>query len=222
MLRQGEIQHQLDASDIYTIGGKIEKVLLGLGFRREDMDKPVSAFSGGWQMRLKLAKMLLEAPSLLLLDEPTNHLDLDSLTWVEQFLNNYKGAMVIISHDRTFLDKVTERTWELSFGRIDVYKGNYSYYLKEKAERRAIEKGAYDNQQAKIKQTMRFVEKFRAKATKARQVQSRVKQLEKLELIELADEESRSALPFRRRRLPAGCPAGGGVSKSYNGTAGLQ
>ncbi len=194
--RQGELQHRLDGSDIYTIGGKIEKVLLGLGFRREDMEKPVSAFSGGWQMRLKLAKMLLEAPSLLLLDEPTNHLDLESLTWVEQFLRNYQGAMVIISHDRTFLDKTTDATWELSFGRIDVYKGNYSYYVTEKEERRAIEKGAYDNQQARIKQTMRFVERFRAKATKARQVQSRVKQLDKMDLIELADDEQQIRFTF--------------------------
>lgn len=219
LLRQGEIQHQLDASDIYTIGGKIEKILLGLGFRREDMDKPVNAFSGGWQMRLKLAKMLLEAPSLLLLDEPTNHLDLDSLTWVEQFLKNYNGSMVIISHDRTFLDKVTETTWELSFGRIDIYKGNYSYFIKERAERRAIEKGAYDNQQAKIKQTMRFVDKFRAKATKARQVQSRVKQLDKLERIELSEEESQIRFTF-----PPAPPSGRDVltvvrvSKSYNGS----
>ncbi len=217
LLRQGEIQHQLDASDIYTIGGKIEKILLGLGFRREDMEKPVNAFSGGWQMRLKLAKMLLEAPSLLLLDEPTNHLDLDSLTWVEQFLKNYNGSMVIISHDRTFLDKVTETTWELSFGRIDIYKGNYSYFIKERAERRAIEKGAYDNQQAKIKQTMRFVDKFRAKATKARQVQSRVKQLDKLERIELSEEESQIKFSF-----PPAPPSGRdvltveSVSKSYN------
>ena len=218
LLRQGDIQHQLDASDIYAITGKIEKILLGLGFRREDMEKPVNAFSGGWQMRLKLAKMLLEAPSLLLLDEPTNHLDLDSLTWVEQFLKNYSGSMVIISHDRTFLDKVTERTWELSFGRIDIYKGNYSYFLKERAERRIIEKGAYDNQQAKIKQTMRFVDKFRAKATKARQVQSRVKQLEKIDRIELSEEERQIKFTF-----PPAPPSGKDVltalkvGKSYNG-----
>lgn len=217
--RQGEIQHQLDGSEIYAIAGKIEKVLLGLGFRRDDMDKTVSSFSGGWQMRLKLAKMLLEAPSLLLLDEPTNHLDLDSLTWVEQYLNNYQGAMVIISHDRTFLDKVTSLTWELSFGRIDVYKGNYSYFVKEKAERRIIEKGAFDNQQAKIKQTMRFVDKFRAKATKARQVQSRVKQLEKLDRIELAEEERQIRFNF-----PPAPPSGRdvlvveGLSKCYNGS----
>lgn len=216
--RHGEIQHVLDGSDIYTIRSKIEKVLLGLGFSREDMEKPVSTFSGGWQMRLKLAKMLLEAPSLLLLDEPTNHLDLDSLTWVEQFLRNYKGAMIIISHDRMFLDKVTERTWDLSFGRLDVYKGNYSYYVKEKAERRSIEKGAYDNQQAKIKQTKRFVDKFRAKATKAKQVQSRVKQLEKMELVELSNDEHQIKFTF-----PPAPPSGRDVlqvervSKEYNG-----
>ncbi|MFT5702084.1 MAG: ATP-binding cassette subfamily F protein 3 [Desulforhopalus sp.] len=196
LLDHGEIQQQLDGSDIYSISGKIEKVLLGLGFKREDMEKPVVSFSGGWQMRLKLAKMLLESPSLLLLDEPTNHLDIVSLRWVEQFLKNYHGAMVIISHDRTFLDKTTERIWELSFGKIDVYKGNYTYYTTEKIERRAIEKGAYDNQQAKIKQTMKFVDKFRAKATKARQVQSRVKQLEKMDLIELSDDESQIKFRF--------------------------
>jgi len=215
--RQGELQHRLEGSDIYAIAGKIEKVLLGLGFKRDDLGKKVSAFSGGWQMRLKLAKMLLEAPSVLLLDEPTNHLDLDSLTWVEQFLKNYQGAMIIISHDRAFLDKVTELTWELSLGRIDTYKGNYSYFVKEKAERRAIEKGAYDNQQAKIRQTMRFVERFRAKATKARQAQSRVKQLEKMELIELSDDEQQIRFTFP----PA--PESGrdvlrveGLSKSYD------
>lgn len=206
--RHGEIQHLLDDSDIYTIKGKIEKVLLGLGFKRDDMEKPVSSFSGGWQMRLKLAKMLLEAPSLLLLDEPTNHLDLESLTWVEQFLRTYSGSMVIISHDRTFLDKVTLTTWEMSFGRVDIYKGNYSYYVKEKKERREIEKGAYDNQQAKIKQTMRFVDKFRAKATKAKQVQSRVKQLEKMERIELSGEEHKIKFSF-----PPAPPSGRDVLK---------
>jgi len=216
--RQGEIQHQLDGSDIYTIRGKIEKVLSGLGFLQQDLEKPVSTFSGGWQMRLKLAKMLLEAPSLLLLDEPTNHLDLESLTWVEQFLRSYKGAMVIISHDRTFLDKTTEFTWEISLGRLDVYKGNYTYYLKEKEERRAITKSAYDNQQAKIRQTMRFVERFRAKSTKARQVQSRVKQLEKMDLIELENREAQIKFTF-----PPAPPSGRDVlqvenlSKSYDG-----
>ena len=154
------------------------------------MDREASSFSGGWVMRLMLAKMLLAAPSLLLLDEPTNHLDLTSLTWLEEFLRSYNGAMVIISHDRMFLDKVTGTTWELSLGKLSVYKGNYSYYERERVERKAIEKAAYENQQAHIKQTMRFVERFRAKSTKAKQVQSRVKQLEKLDILELGDRKS--------------------------------
>ena len=147
-------------------------------------------------MRLMLAKMLLAAPSLLLLDEPTNHLDLTSLTWVEEFLCSYNGAMVIISHDRTFLDKVTTTTWELSLGKLSVYKGNYSYYEKEKVERKTIEKAAYDNQQAQIKQSMQFVQRFRAKSTKAKQVQSRVKQLEKMVLLEIGDEERQIRFSF--------------------------
>ena len=216
--RQGEIQHRLDGSDIYSMQAKIEKVLLGLGFKPEDMEKPVSAFSGGWLMRLKLAKMLLEAPSLLLLDEPTNHLDLESLTWVEEFLRSYKGAMVVVSHDRTFLDKTTTATWEISFGRVTTYKGNYTFYLASKDERRAVEKAAYENQQARINQTMRFVERFRAKSTKAKQVQSRLKQLDKMERIELADDELAISFSFP----PA--PSSGrdvlqveDLSKSYQG-----
>ncbi len=147
-------------------------------------------------MRLMLAKMLLAAPSLLLLDEPTNHLDLTSLTWVEEFLRSYDGAMVIISHDRTFLDKVTTTTWELSLGKLSVYKGNYSYYEKEKVERKTIEKAAYDNQQAQIKQSMQFIQRFRAKSTKAKQVQSRVKQLEKMELLELGESDRQIRFSF--------------------------
>ncbi len=196
LARQGELQHHLDGSDIYAIQAKIEKVLRGLGFQEEDMAAPVSSFSGGWLMRLMLAKMLLAAPSLLLLDEPTNHLDLDSLTWVEDFLKNYQGAMIIISHDRAFLDKTTNLTWELSLGNLTVYKGNYSFYVQEKEERSQIEKASYDNQQAKIRQTMRFVERFRAKSTKAKQVQSRIKQLEKMERIELSDNEQQIRFSF--------------------------
>ncbi len=216
--KQGEIQHRLDGSDIYTMQARIEKVLLGLGFRQDDMQRPVSEFSGGWMMRLKLAKMLLEAPSLLLLDEPTNHLDLESLTWLEDFLRTYPGGLVIVSHDRTFLDKATTATWELSFGKITTYKGNYSFYLKDKEERRTVERAAYENQQAKIRQTMRFVERFRAKSTKAKQVQSRLKQLEKMEVLELADDEVQVRFSFP----PA--PASGrdvlqveGLCKSYGG-----
>ncbi|PID76291.1 MAG: ABC transporter ATP-binding protein, partial [Deltaproteobacteria bacterium] len=131
-----------------------------------------------------------------LLDEPTNHLDLDSLTWLENFLAVYNGALVIISHDRAFLDRVTSQTVELSLGKLTSYKGNYSFFVREKAERRAVEKAAYNNQQAKIKQTMRFVERFRAKSTKAKQVQSRVKQLEKMDIIELAEDEQQIKFQF--------------------------
>ncbi len=194
--RQGEIQHRLEGSGIYTMRARIEKILLGLGFHKDDMDRPAASFSGGWVMRLMLAKMLLAAPSLLLLDEPTNHLDLTSLTWVEEFLRSYEGAMVIISHDRTFLDKVTSTTWELSLGKLSVYKGNYSYYEKEKVERKTIEKAAYDNQQAQIKQSMQFIQRFRAKSTKAKQVQSRVKQLEKMELLEIGEEDRQIHFSF--------------------------
>jgi ATP-binding cassette subfamily F protein 3 len=216
--RQGEIQHELEGSDIYSIRAKVEKVLQGLGFRSEDLEKPVASFSGGWVMRLLLAKMLLAAPSLLLLDEPTNHLDLESLTWVEEFLRSYKGAMIIISHDRTFLDHVTTLTWEISLGKLTVYKGNYSFYVKEKEERREIERAAFDNQQQKIRQTMRFVERFRAKSTKAKQVQSRVRQLEKMEIIELEEDERQIRFTF-----PPAPPSGRdvlqveGLTKSYDG-----
>ena len=220
LARQGEVQHILDASGIYTMAARIEKVLLGLGFAVADMTRPVSEFSGGWLMRLKLAKMLLAAPTLLLLDEPTNHLDLESLTWLEGFLRDYPGAMVIISHDRAFLDKITSQTWELSLGKLTTYKGNYSFYVGDKAERQAIEKGAYDNQQAKIRQTMRFVERFRSKATKARQAQSRLKQLEKMEIIELEEDERQ--IHFR---FPPSPPSGRDVlmvrelAKSYSDRA---
>jgi ATP-binding cassette, subfamily F, member 3 len=216
--RQGELQHQLEGHDIYSIRSRVEKVLMGLGFKLADLEAPVTSFSGGWLMRLMLAKMLLVSPSLLLLDEPTNHLDLESLTWVEEFFRTCPGAMVIISHDRTFLDKITKVTWELSLGKLSVFKGNYSYYVLEKAERRIIERGAYDNQQAKIKQTMRFVDRFRAKSTKAKQVQSRVKQLEKIDIIELSDDEQQIRFTF-----PPAPPCGRdvleieGVSKSYQG-----
>lgn len=215
--RQGDIQHKLDGSDIYSMQAKIEKVLLGLRFKQEDLSRPASEFSGGWLMRLKLAKMLLEAPSLLLLDEPTNHLDLESLTWVEEFLRTYNGAMVVVSHDRTFLDKATTTTWEVSYGKITSYKGNYTFYLAGKEERRSVEKAAYENQQARISQTMRFVERFRAKSTKAKQVQSRLKQLDKMELIELGDDELQIHFSF-----PPAPPSGRdvlqveGLEKSYD------
>jgi ATP-binding cassette subfamily F protein 3 len=201
--QQGELQHRLEKIDIFRMQSQIEKVLMGLGFSVEDFDRPSSSLSGGWLMRLMLAKLLLAMPDLLLLDEPTNHLDLDSLTWVENFLLTYDGGMVIISHDRTFLDQVTSTTWELSLGRLTVFKGNYSKYVADKEIRMQVERAAYDNQQAQIRQTMRFVQRFRAKSTKAKQVQSRLKQLSRMERIELAETEHEVSFHF-----PPAAPSG--------------
>ena len=218
--RQGELQHLLEGHDVFRMRPEIERILFGLGFSKGDLDRPVAEFSGGWIMRLLLAKLLLQKPSLLLLDEPTNHLDLDSLTWMEDFLQQYQGAMVIISHDRAFLDRVTSKTWELSLGRLTSYKGNYSHYLVEKAQRMELERAAYDNQQAMIKQTERFITRFRAKSTKAKQVQSRAKQLEKLERIELSETERTIHFSF-----PPAAPSGrdvlqlSGVNKEFDGKA---
>ena len=216
--RQGDLQHLLEGHDVFRIRPEIERILAGLGFSRQDLDRPVSEFSGGWIMRLLLAKLLLQKPSLLLLDEPTNHLDLDSLTWLEDFLQQYQGAMLIISHDRAFLDRVTDKTWELSLGRLTCYKGNYSHYLVEKAQRMELERAAYDNQQALIRQTERFITRFRAKSTKAKQVQSRVKQLKKMERLELAETERTIHFTF-----PPAAPSGrevlqlSGVNKEFDG-----
>ena len=201
--RQGDLQHLLEGHDVFRIRPEIERILFGLGFSKKDLDRPVSEFSGGWIMRLLLAKLLLQKPALLLLDEPTNHLDLDSLTWMEEFLQQYQGAMVIISHDRAFLDRVTNKTWELSLGRLTSYKGNYSHFLVEKEQRMELERAAYNNQQAMIKQTERFITRFRSKSTKAKQVQSRVKQLEKLVRLELSETERTIHFSF-----PPAAPSG--------------
>ena len=189
LARQGELQHQLEASDLFNMRSRVERVLFGLGFKPEDLNREISEFSGGWVMRLLLAKLLLQKPALLLLDEPTNHLDIESLTWLEDFLQQYQGAIMLISHDRAFLDRITRITWELSLGKLTVFRGNYSHYVAEKAQRLELERAAWENQQAQIRQTERFIARFRATSTKARQVQSRVKQLEKMDLIELAETE---------------------------------
>jgi ATP-binding cassette subfamily F protein 3 len=201
--QQGELQHLLERIDIFRVQSQIEKVLMGLGFSLEDFDRPSSSLSGGWLMRLMLAKLLLAMPDLLLLDEPTNHLDLDSLTWLENFLLSYNGGLLIISHDRTFLDQVTSLTWELSLGRLTAFKGNYSQYVADKEIRLQVEKAAYANQQAQIRQTMRFVQRFRAKSTKAKQVQSRLKQLSRMDRIDLADTEQEVSFHF-----PPAAPSG--------------
>ena len=186
----GELQHKLEDSDAFRMKAKIEKVLLGLGFSVDDMDRQTDEFSGGWQMRIALAKLLLIQPSLLLLDEPTNHLDLDSLQWLEEYLQSYEGAVIVVSHDRRFLDNMTTKTYELSLGKLTEYSGNYSYFVVEKEERKLLTLAAFRNQQQHIKQTEQFVDRFRYKASKARQVQSRIKQLEKMEMVEIEDEES--------------------------------
>jgi len=215
--RQGDLQHLLDQADIFSMEARIEKILQGLGFSSDDMKRDCRSFSGGWIMRLMLAKLLLSEPRFLLLDEPTNHLDIESLTWVEDFLNNYAGSLLMISHDRTFLDNITSITWELSLGKLTSYKGNYSKYLTEKELRMQIQRAAYDNQQAMIQQTKRFIERFRAKSTKASQVQSRIKQLAKLDIIELEEAEQQVSFKF-----PPAAPSGRmaiaseGLSKSFN------
>lgn len=182
--------------------GKAEKVLLGLGFDRGDLEKPLSEFSGGWQMRVELAKILLQTPDLLMLDEPTNHLDIESIQWLESFLMDYPGAVLVVSHDRAFLDNITLRTIEISQGRIYDYKACYSDYELLREERLEQEKAMYGNQQKQIAQIERFITRFRAKNTKARQVQSRIKLLEKMEKIEV-DEIDRSSIHFRFAEAPA-------------------
>ena len=198
-----ELIHRLnEANDRYHILGgdtrdaDIERTLLGLGFKRTDFERPTREFSGGWRMRIELAKLLLKRPSIFLLDEPTNHLDIESIQWLEEYLKNYNGAVLLISHDRAFLDNVTTRTVEISLGKAYDYKVPYSKYVVLRAERRAQQMAAYENQQRLIEKTEEFIEKFRYKPTKSNQVQSRVKQLEKLERIEV-DEEDLSRLNIK-------------------------
>ena len=173
-----------------------EKVLLGLGFRHDDFERPVAVFSGGWQMRVELAKLLLRHPDFLLLDEPTNHLDIESIQWLEGYLQSYTGAVVLVSHDRTFLDNITKRTIEITAGRIYDYKCPYSEYVVQMQERRASQMAQLTNQQRQVAQIEAFIERFRYKATKAKQVQSRVKMLERMEKIAV-DEVSTESIHFQ-------------------------
>ncbi len=174
----------------------IEQTLKGLGFEAKDFERQTSEFSGGWRMRIELAKILLQNPDILLLDEPTNHLDIESIQWLEDFLKNYRGAVIMVSHDRAFLDNITKRTIEISLGKIYDYKAPYSKYLQLRKERIEQQRAAYENQQKMIQDTEKFIERFRYKATKAVQVQSRIKQLEKLERIEI-EEEDQSSIQFQ-------------------------
>ncbi|WP_144603014.1 ribosomal protection-like ABC-F family protein [Algoriphagus algorifonticola] len=185
------LQDRFEANEGYTIKAKAEEVLEGIGFKTEDLEKPLRTFSGGWRMRVMLAKLLLEKPSLLMLDEPTNHLDLPSIQWVENYLKTYEGAVIVVSHDQTFLDNCISSTVEVANQTLTLYSGNYSFYKEEKKERMEIQQNAYENQQQMIKQTERFIERFRAKASKSNQVQSRVKALDRMERVhEVVDDEA--------------------------------
>ena len=180
---------------------KTEKVLLGLGFKHSDFGRPLTEFSGGWQMRVELAKLLLKQPDFLLLDEPTNHLDIESIQWLENFLQNYPGAVVLVSHDRTFLDNITKRTIEITAGRIYDYKCPYSEYVIQMQERRASQMAQLTAQQRQVAQIEAFIERFRYKATKAKQVQSRLKMLDRMEAIQV-DEVSTESIHFRFQPAP--------------------
>lgn len=175
---------------------QVEQTLLGLGFKRSDFQRNTSEFSGGWRMRIELAKLLLQKPDIFLLDEPTNHLDIESIQWLEDFLKAYKGIIVLISHDRAFLDAVTNRTIEISLAKLFDFKSSYTRYVQLRAEQRELQMAAYRNQQKQIEETKAFIERFRYKATKAQQVQSRVKQLEKIDLIEI-DEVDKSSMNIK-------------------------
>lgn len=185
-------QHEFEALDGYNIEYKAHEILAGLGFSEAETHRKLSTFSGGWRMRVMLAKILLQAPDILLLDEPTNHLDLPSIQWLEDYLKAFDGAVIIVSHDRWFLDKVINRTVESRKGKLTVYAGNYSFYLEEKAQREEIQRGEFKNQQSKIKQEERLIERFRAKASKAKMAQSRIKALDKLERVDDVDDDNPS------------------------------
>ena len=215
----GELQERFQMLDGFKIKSKIEKILIGLGFGEKDFDRETAEFSGGWQMRISLAKLLLNNPSILLLDEPTNHLDIESLIWVENYLKAYQGAIVMVSHDRSFLDNITERTVEISLGNVTEYSGNYSFYKREREVRKELLENQFNNQQSYLKQQEKFIERFRYKATKSRQVQSRIKLLDKIDLVELEDEEATVNFNF-----PPATHSGkisleiSELTKSYDGT----
>ena len=185
------LQDRFESNEGYTIKAKAEEVLEGIGFQTSDLQKPLRQFSGGWRMRVMLAKLLLEKPALLMLDEPTNHLDLPSIQWVENYLKNYEGAVIVVSHDQTFLDNCISTTVEVASETLTAYAGNYSYYREEKKLRMELQQNAFENQQQMIKQTEKFIERFRAKATKSNQVQSRIKALDRLDRVhEVVNDEA--------------------------------
>ena len=192
----GDVQLRLDHHDISKMKPRIETVLGGLGFKQSDFERETSEFSGGWQMRIAMAKLLLQEPSVLLLDEPTNHLDIETVQWLEQWLRNYGGAMVLISHDRSMLDNLTNRTLAFENGGAEQYSGNYSFFLRERDARKEQTQRAYANQQKEIEKAEKLINRFRAKASKAKMVQSRIKQLDKMERIEIEDEAAQVDFRF--------------------------
>ena len=185
-----ELTHQYEIIGGYNYQGETEKVLMGLGFESEKFDKLTDTFSGGWRMRIELAKLLLQSNDILLLDEPTNHLDIESIIWLEQFLNNYSGCVIIVSHDKMFLDNVTNRTIEISLGQIYDYKKSYSKYLVLREELREQQLASQKNQAKQIEQTEKLIEKFRAKASKASMAQSLIKKLDKVDRIEVDEDDN--------------------------------
>src|SRR5664280_667603 len=192
----GEVHYRLEELGSYSVGARIEKILLGIGFEIDEFEKLTNEFSGGWQMRIALAKILISQNDLILMDEPTNHLDIDSLNWLCSFLKSYKGALLIVSHDKRFVNEVTNKTLEIYNGRFNIFNGNYDAYLKFKEARDIQAENSFLQQQKKIKETEKFIERFRYKATKAKQVQSRIKQLEKINLIELPENKSDIYIKF--------------------------
>ena len=192
----GEWEQQLEESQPDRIKSKIERILTGIGFEITDLERDTGEFSGGWQMRIALAKLLLQNPSLIILDEPTNHLDIRSQNWVEKYLKNYQGAIIVISHDQAFLDTVTNKTFELKLGALNTYKGNYTYYLDESQKQLEVLRKAHANQQKEIREIKDFINKFRSNVKKASLVQSRIKQLDKMELITIPRDEKKIFFRF--------------------------
>ena len=194
--QMGEWEQQLEDHEPHKMKSRVERILMGMGFKATDFERDTGEFSGGWQMRIALAKLLLQNPSLIILDEPTNHLDILSQHWVEQYLKHYQGALIVISHDRAFLDEVTDRTLELRQGDLNSFKGNYSYYVTETDKRLEILRKAYANQQKEIKEVKDWITRFRSNVKKASMVQSRIKSLNKMELVTIPRDEKKMFFRF--------------------------